>query len=145
MHEIIFWRHAQAGWGMGDLDRELTALGTRQAQATADWLRREQADFPIVCSEAIRGQQTAACYAPAQVLPGLNPGTPFTTVLKTVRAIAESRVIVVGHLPWIGQIVGEYLDLEAGYVAADYSEAFWLQSADGRQWQLAARFPAHGR
>ncbi|SUO93572.1 SixA phosphatase family protein [Suttonella ornithocola] len=139
MKNRIFWRHAQADWGMDDLSRALTKLGHQQAHASANWLQKQEITFPIYCSEALRGQQTAQYYDTPIALAGLNPDGAFSVVEKTLNSITDDSAIIVGHLPWIGQIVGGLLETN-GYIAVNYSEVFWLTSEDESHWQLKAHF-----
>lgn len=140
MQNRIFWRHAQAGWGMEDLARSLTALGQRQAEASADWLRQRGVDFPIYCSAALRGQETARHYGEPQILAGLNPDGAMANVHRALASIDAPNAIIVGHLPWIGQVIAALSAHPQGYVAVNYSELFWLQSTDAQHWALRAHF-----
>lgn len=136
----IFWRHAQAGWAAQDLSRSLSEAGLAQAQAAADWLRAQGIDYPVYSSEALRAQQTAACFsASVQTVAGLNPDRSAAEVDAALAAITDENAVVVGHLPWIGEVVGRYLDAASGYVEAHTAEVFWLQRQDGG-WTLKGRF-----
>lgn len=141
MSQRIFWRHAEAAWSQQDHERHLTARGRRQAQASGDWLDARAVDFPVFCSEALRGQETAACYRAAPtVLAGLNPGQPLSVVFATLAALGEDDAVIVGHLPWIGEVVATLLKEENDYLAVGYSALFWLASEDGKHWRLEARY-----
>lgn len=135
----IFWRHAQAAWAAQDLERTLTEQGLAQAQAAAAWLKAQGIDYPIYCSEARRAQQTAACYAAPQILAGLNPDGELEDVQNALADIHTEQAIIVGHLPWIGQIVGQMLGKSSGYVEVSTAEIFCLEQQAGI-WTLRNHF-----
>lgn len=133
----LFWRHAEAGFALNDLARPLTEHGLLQAQHTAQWLAGQHADFPVYASEALRGQQTAACYRTPHILPGLNPGSGLDAVWAAIDSIADENAVIVGHMPWIGAAVARWLDVPAPFFG--YSELYWL-SNDSGEWQLKNRY-----
>lgn len=136
----IFWRHAQAGWAAQDLARTLTDTGLAQAQAAAQWLKMQGIDYPVYSSEALRARQTAECFSPSvRIAAGLNPDGSTAEVDAALAAIADENAVVVGHLPWIGEVVGRYLGTASGYVEAHTAEVFWLERQDGN-WILKGRF-----
>ncbi|MDO5091125.1 MAG: histidine phosphatase family protein [Cardiobacteriaceae bacterium] len=134
----LFWRHAETGFALSDLERPLTARGQQQAQATAQWLLDQGIDYPIYASEALRGQQTAACYASPHILAGLNPDRGLAPVWQALDAICDTNAIIVGHMPWIGAAIARHLDIPAPFVG--HSELYWLRH-DGHAWQLHTRHP----
>ncbi len=137
MQELIFWRHGQAGSAMTDLARELTLEGQRQAQRTAMWLRERDVDFPIISSQAIRTQQTATFYRqPYKMAEELNPGQHFLSVLTFIENEQQPHLIVVGHQPWIGQMLAYLLTGQANYYAMETSELWWLKYENNKRWML---------
>lgn len=133
----LFWRHAETGFAMSDLERPLTDRGLMQAQDTAQWLLGQGVDFPVYASEARRARQTAACYRAPQILPGLNPDSGLAAVWAAIDSIAADNAIIVGHMPWIGAAIARWLDAPAPSVG--HSELFWLSDENGG-WQLKARY-----
>lgn len=133
----LFWRHAEAGFAHEDLARPLTARGVQQAERTAAWLRAQGVDFPVFASQALRGQQTAACYGKPQILAGLNPDNGFAPVWQALDALAAEDAVIVGHMPWIAAAIARVLGDVPPMVG--YSELFWLSDAQG-QWKLQAHF-----
>lgn len=140
MKRLIFWRHAEAGIGIGlsDLERTLSDEGQNQAKATAEWLRPFKS-LPIYCSPSVRGQQTAAHLGKPVTIKELNPDEDLNTVFQALSKIKDSAIIV-GHMPWIGRVVSELLGTPGGYLPFGYSEAVCLQSEDGVTWKMIARF-----
>lgn len=133
----VFWRHAEAGFAYEDLARPLTARGMRQAERTADWLRAQGVNFPVFCSQALRGQQTASCYGEAEIIAGLNPDNGFMPVWQALDALTVRDAVIVGHMPWIGAAIARYMDGQSPMVG--YSELFWLSDDDG-EWRLRGHF-----
>jgi phosphohistidine phosphatase len=109
--ELILWRHADAeAPGLRpdapDLQRELTALGRRQAAHVADWLNvRLPEQCRILCSPAVRAQQTVDLlerdyHVSAAIGPGAEP--------RALLAVAgwpdrHGAVLVVAHQPTLGR------------------------------------------
>lgn len=138
MHEWILWRHAEAGFGRSDLARPLTERGQQQAADSAAWLKEQGVDFPVYCSEALRGQQTAAHYSDdVIVLPGLNPDGAMNHVHQALATLAGKNAVIVGHLPWIHRVTSELLG--ENIRAHDYSSLCWLQHENGI-WTLKAQY-----
>ncbi len=141
MENKIFWRHAEAVWCGRDHERRLSDRGWRQARRSAEWLRSRGVAFPVFCSQALRGQETAGCYhaAPTQ-LAGLDPGQSAATVFAALQALDGRDAVIVGHLPWIGEVVATLLAKQGGYLPVNYSEVFWLVCEDDEKWRLEARY-----
>lgn len=138
MKTRIFWRHAEAGFANQDLHRPLTQRGVYQAQQTAQWLKQSGADYPLFGSFALRNIQTAAQFGEFSAqFEGLNPDLPIAQAKIALAAIDAQAAIIVGHMPWIGKIIGELLNTSA--LALDYSEALWLVETE-HGWQIKARF-----
>lgn len=132
----LFWRHAEAGYGAHDLARPLTPRGQAQAARTAQWLQAQGVAFPVFCSEALRGQQTAACYQTPDIVAGLNPDQGLKPVWEALDTLPDNAVIV-GHMPWIAAAIARFIDQMPAFVG--YSELFWLCNDDGT-WHLKAHF-----
>jgi len=117
--EILFMRHGKAANpdGVGDFDRPLTARGVRQARSVGEWLLAHDAlPDAVLSSPALRAQQTAeetlraAGLAPAMIR--TDARLYFNTHAKLMAALGEaagigSRLLVVGHNPWLEELVLE--------------------------------------
>lgn len=104
--DLILWRHAEAGDGVPDASRALTAKGRKQAAQMARWLReRLPEDTCIMVSPATRAQETAqALSARFETDTQLAPGASFAAVVAASRwPHANTAVVVVGHQPTLGQ------------------------------------------
>jgi len=92
MKHITFIRHAKSSWsehGLSDHDRPLNHRGQRDAPVMAEWL--SQIDQPpelIICSTALRAQQTAEAFQTALDLDQTN-------------FIDEPRLYMAGMQEWI--------------------------------------------
>ena len=76
---FVFVRHGQSEGNLeraiqGHLDRDLTALGRRQASATADWMRgRDWTVAALLASPLARAWQTAGVLSDGAALPRAQP------------------------------------------------------------------------
>jgi phosphohistidine phosphatase len=114
---IIVWRHAeaeQADFELGEKDdaRQLTPKGQSQAKRMARWLKQHLPDETLlICSPALRALQTAeALDGKIQLEEALKPGASLADVLVVLTQIQQQKnppknVLIVGHQPWIGQLV----------------------------------------
>ncbi|MGZ5084918.1 MAG: SixA phosphatase family protein, partial [Usitatibacter sp.] len=77
--ELILWRHAEAedAGAKGDLARELTKHGRKQARQMAEWLKpRLEGEWRVVASPAARTLQTVdALGLDFEVSDAIAPGT----------------------------------------------------------------------
>ena len=144
--DLILWRHAEAediavseanlqdaDWDALDMRRQLTGKGKAQAQAMAQWLlTRIPADTEILCSPARRTEQTAAALErPYQIEPGLRPGSHAGDILSTLNwshSRPRQTLLLVGHQPWLGQIVAHLLGMSATQCAFKKAAVWWLRS-----------------
>ena len=106
--DLILWRHAEAEDGADDLKRALTAKGRKHAEAMAAWLgSRLPPNTLLLASEAVRSQQTMAALSDNfQIVPDLNPGADYASVLAAA-GWPERRgaVLIVGHQPTLGAAI----------------------------------------
>lgn len=110
--DIILWRHAEAEDSLNDMSRALTEKGRRQAEKTAEFLRRHlPADACIIVSPAVRAQQTAAALTGKfTTVPAISPGASAHAVLQAARwPHAGGTVLVVGHQPTLGAVAAQLL------------------------------------
>ncbi len=142
--ELILWRHAEAGEGHDDLQRELTDKGRRQAEKMAKWLKRQigEKSLQLVASEALRSQQTLAALSQNyRVEPGLNPGASATAYMDLCRCACgtDDLVIVVGHQPEIGRAASLLLTGHESDWSVKKGAVWWLRQSedpDGLRYEL---------
>jgi phosphohistidine phosphatase len=107
--ELILWRHADAEEGMHDEERRLTAKGVKQAKRMAAWLKpRLPKDVLILASPARRARETAQVFS-KRFKTSAGVGTTATprSVLEAANwPRGRKAVLVVGHQPTLGQVVG---------------------------------------
>jgi phosphohistidine phosphatase len=130
--DLILWRHADAAPGEPDIDRPLTAKGSRQAARVGAWLdRRLPKRCAILVSPAIRAQQTAAALERKfRTVDELAPGVSPQRVLAAAGwPDAPGTVVVVGHQPALGEA--------AALLMAGVASEWWMQT--GALWGLSNR------
>jgi phosphohistidine phosphatase len=107
---LVLIRHAKAAaFAATDAERPLTERGLQQAEAQAAWLSHViPTGSPIIHSPYLRTVQTANIFA--EHVKGhciaddaLAAHRSANDVIATIRAYATGDVIVVGHLPTIGE------------------------------------------
>ena len=105
--DLILWRHCDAEPDGPDLERRLTAKGTKQAERVAQWLDRYLPDAcRILVSPALRCQQTALQLdRKIRTLPDLAPGAGPDEVLRAANwPDARESALVVAHQPTLGLV-----------------------------------------
>ena len=111
--ELILWRHAEAEdlGPQGDLGRELTKKGRKQAERMAEWLRpRLEGEWRVLVSPAARAMQTAAPLdRDHEVRPKLGPAHTARDLLREVGWPNGGKVIAVGHNPTFAEAAAELL------------------------------------
>lgn len=149
---LLLWRHAEAEDGgpdlQSDLARRLTPRGRKQAQHVATWLKRHlPPDTHILVSPAQRTRQTAdALGLPYTVEPRIAPGAPIARVLDVIAQHSaplgqDGTLVVVGHQPWVGQVIAAFLNGSPNYWSVRKAQLWWLvrRVRDGEeQWALQA-------
>jgi phosphohistidine phosphatase len=142
--DLILWRHADAFDGVPDMQRALTAKGSKQAKDVAKWLNaRLPADARILVSPAVRAQQTAeALERPFQTVAELAPGADATAILLASGwPEGAGTVLVVGHQPTLGQAAAMLLFGEERELSLKKGGLVWLTNRvrrDERQTVLKA-------
>ena len=134
---LILWRHAEAQdcvLSINDFSRELTNKGQGQAAVMADWLKRQLAkDVTVLVSPAVRAQQTAqALHLPYQTQQALLPEATVDEVVLLVKDAFKHHVndlLLVGHQPWLGQVVAHFLLLNTLDLSLQKSAVWWLESS----------------
>lgn len=124
---IIIWRHAEAELAHNASDeadeiRQLTPKGGNQAKCMAHWLKKHLLKETLrISSPALRALQTAKAFSEqVQLQDGLKPNASLCDVITTLAAIqhqldlvspkmAQKNVLIIGHQPWLGQLVTHLL------------------------------------
>jgi phosphohistidine phosphatase len=124
LQKLILLRHAEAietRPGGRDIDRELTALGERQAREVGAYLRDQGIEVDaVLCSSAVRARQTLEWLAmpvnPTRIDVSenfYNAGTD--TLLDALRALPDDCTValLVGHAPGVPGVAFELADPKA--------------------------------
>jgi phosphohistidine phosphatase len=141
--DLILWRHAHAevhpegeaglqGDAL-DMKRRLTDKGERQAKRMADWLERHlPANTLILVSPARRAQDTAkALGRPFKTVAALAPGAMPEALLACAHwPHAKTPVMLVGHQPTLGMVVGDVLTQGPTEHAVRKGSVWWLRYRD---------------
>ena len=128
---LILWRHAEAEDvnSQGDLARELTRRGRKQAQQMAHWLQAHlEGEWRIVVSPARRTLQTVEpLEREVEVREALAPGTYPEKVLREAGwPDAGTNVLLVGHQPTLGEVAAFLLHGEQGGVSMRKGAIWWF-------------------
>lgn len=132
-HTLVLMRHAKSDYptGAGDFERPLAPRGRREAGLAGQWLRRNHPEVDqILCSSAVRAQQTAAAIgiaAPVRAADELYDASPHE-ILDQIALTAEEigTLLVIGHAPGIPALTAA--------LAGDASDA-------GAVDEVSQRFP----
>lgn len=130
--ELILWRHAQAEDGAPDLERCLTARGREDARRVGAWLRERlpRGAVRVLSSPAVRTRQTAdALGLRYEVVDAIAPGAVAHVAIEASGwpGEGERTVVVVGHNPWIGEVVARLVGgQEQGGWAIRKGGLWWL-------------------
>ncbi len=97
-----------------DADRSLTDAGTKRMKAVARAIAKMEPDFDaVLVSPLLRARQTAepvmaACHfkGASRVTESLVPGSDPSNLLEELGAAEWKSVLVVGHEPNLGRLVG---------------------------------------
>jgi phosphohistidine phosphatase len=115
--ELYFFRHGdaeEAGPGQSDYERRLTDAGVEETRRVAEALRRAGIKpNRIVSTSLVRAQQTAAILrevvgSDAPIEGSLSAGTQVGEIQRTMVG-GGRRFFIVGHAPYMGQIVGQLI------------------------------------
>ncbi|OAM30439.1 phosphohistidine phosphatase [Eikenella sp. NML03-A-027] len=145
---LILWRHAEAEYGVPDLERGLTDKGRQQADAAAKWLRLYlNGRVEVWASQALRSRQTAeALGLPYTVKPKLNPINRVEELPALIAAHKRADyLILVGHQPWLGQLCGYLLNgswLSGQYWSVRKSGIWWFGVKVDEVGRLCAKLKA---
>lgn len=139
--DLILWRHAEAVLaedGEDDSSRQLTAKGERQASRIAQWLDRQLSDSTrILCSPAQRATQTATkLERKFKLRAELGPQSKAAEVLDLVKwqgamqMPPKNPILLIGHQPWIGEVVTQLTHLPASACVVKKSSVWWLRARE---------------
>lgn len=134
--DLILWRHAEAedaGPGLSDLERALTAKGQKQARRMGQWLDTQLPEgCRVVVSPAVRTLQTAeALGRKFKLHTHLAPGAEPEEILKVANwPGGRETVLIVGHQPTLGQAAALLLTGEALDWDMRKASAWWFAQRD---------------
>ncbi len=132
---LILWRHAEAQdllLAGDDFSRALTDKGESQAAMMASWIKQHlPQDICIIASPAARAEQTTqALGLPYKSNKNLLPEASIDSVLQLVQEIFQqdnSNVMLVGHQPWLGQVVAYFLQIQPAEISIKKGAVWWLE------------------
>ncbi|EUJ10000.1 phosphohistidine phosphatase, SixA [Methylophilaceae bacterium 11] len=141
---VILWRHADAELcapGQTDMARPLTAKGLKQSRAMAQWLQQYLPKNTVVLvSPALRALQTAEALNGKVIIEDVfQPDTRLTEVLAYLHQHTAENVLIVGHQPWLGELVAALLCLgDTPAVSVKKGAVWWLRlrQQGGSTYQL---------
>lgn len=139
--DLILWRHAEAAiaeHGQDDSSRLLTGKGERQAIRVAHWLDRQLSDSTrILSSPAKRAELTALKLdRKFKLRDELGPQSTAAEVLDLVKWHAhmitppKNPTLLIGHQPWIGDVVTQLTQLPESSCAIKKSSVWWLRAKE---------------
>lgn len=153
--ELLLVRHAIAvernskGY-IDDRARPLTPEGRKRMAESAAGIAKHFTPAEILTSPVLRARQTAEILAkawrcPVAELESLGNGN-HSTALSAVTQRAANRVAVVGHEPWMGELLSYALTGDANSVHAPFKKgaAALVESFGGEgpaEWSLTWAMP----
>ena len=132
--DLILWRHAEAevlAPGGSDSERTLTKRGQKHATRMAQWLDAHLPDtIRVLSSPALRCTQTAdALGRNYKLRDELALNAKVNEILSLLKWPTQQRpVLLVGHQPWIGELVSALLGSETCNVAVSKGSVIWMRS-----------------
>lgn len=129
---LILWRHADAELcapGQTDMARALTAKGLKQSRVMAAWLKKHLPKNTLVLvSPALRALQTAEALNHHVIIEdALQPETSVAEVLRYLHQHAAENLLLVGHQPWLGDLIATMLDVGDGPISVKKGAVWWLR------------------
>lgn len=129
---LILWRHADAelcALGQTDMARPLTAKGLKQSRAMAGWLKKHlPKNTVVVVSPALRALQTAEALNHQVIIEdALQPETSVADVLRYLNQHTAESILLVGHQPWLGELIAALLDAGSGPISVKKGAVWWLR------------------
>ena len=133
--DLILWRHAEAEVASADIDdlsRKLTGKGIKQANKIAYWLDSTLPDScRILASPSVRTRETMAALEnygrKCKFLPELGLDATASTVLQAANwPNSREPVLIIGHQPYLGQVVAECLDTPMQEYSVRKGNIWWI-------------------
>lgn len=129
---LILWRHADAEMcaiGQSDMSRALTAKGLKQSRVMAAWLKKHlPKNTVLVVSPALRALQTAEALNHQVIIEdALQPETDVVEVLRYLHQHTAESILLVGHQPWLGELIAVLLDAGDGAISVKKGAVWWLR------------------
>lgn len=143
-NNVIVWRHAEAeradeSLDKDDLARMLTSKGRRQARSMARWLKQNlPKDTMLLCSPAVRCVQTAeALKYKITVHQALHPEANLQELVGVLTHLeyARSNLLIVGHQPWLGQLVTHLTGFSGAELNIKKGAIWWLRQSFNQAYQ----------
>jgi phosphohistidine phosphatase len=130
--QLILWRHADAELAnaqQDDMTRALTSKGVKQARLMAKWLNKYlPKDTQVLVSPALRALQTAEPLDVKTTLtPELKPGAELHSILHWLSECSAQSVMLVGHQPWIGELIALLLSGQTEVISVKKGAVWWLR------------------
>lgn len=141
---LLIWRHAEAedeSAAGGDLTRNLTKRGHKQAADVAKWLKKRlPSDYELLVSPANRARQTAdALSTDYKIVEPVAPGAKPSAYVDAAGwpdggGNADRTVIVVGHQPSLGRLAALLVSGASAEWSIKKGGMWWLEhrAQDGR-------------
>ena len=145
---LLIWRHAEAedNNAGGDLPRNLTRHGERQAAEVAKWMKKRlPSDYELLVSPANRTRQTAdALSTDYRIVEALAPGAEATAYVNAAGWSDSSgdtgrTVILVGHQPSVGRVVALLVSGKQSEWSIKKGAVWWIESRDRGDLDLIVR------
>lgn len=136
--QIILWRHADAemaGLHQDDMARALTDKGLKQSRLMAKWLNKYlPKDTTVLVSPALRALQTAEPLDfKTEVVDALQPWASLAHILAVLDEYATDSLMLVGHQPWIGELLACLLHGQEALVSVKKGAVWWLRLSPNEQ------------
>lgn len=136
--QIILWRHADAEipiMHQDDMARALTAKGVKQSRLMAKWLNKYlPKDTKVLVSPALRALQTAKPLGiKFEVVDALQPGAQLAHILTVLDAYGTDNLMLIGHQPWIGELIAYLLHGQEALVSVKKGAVWWLRLSPDEQ------------
>lgn len=129
---LILWRHADAELcapGQTDMARPLTAKGLKQSRTMTLWLKQYLPKNTVVLvSPALRALQTAEALDGKVVIEDVfQPESSLAEILRYLQQHTAENILLVGHQPWLGELVATLLGLGSAPVSVKKGAVWWLR------------------
>ncbi len=132
IQQLILWRHADAEIAnarQDDISRALTSKGVKQSRLMAKWLNKNLPKNTLVLvSPALRALQTAEPLdIESEIVEALQPNASLQDILNVLRRYSAESVMLVGHQPWIGELIALLLSGHDKAISVKKGSVLWLR------------------